>query len=291
MGKVTIYLLIMVVILGSILFVQGIFPKSTITPSLEDQESILATQTPGPERDNLQLDTLKFIKCGETVAVDFLVDNSGSMGFGNKMANLKSALLTFGRNFPIKGVIATQIYSSPGYIPPQELIPFSFYGNIKSNFAQIINSMNAYGSTHSKDAFAFTKQKLEVAINDSRFKNQKFNIIFISDGIPETLEQNKLCPGGQGINSEYCTISPLDSSACRCFDPSQDPTQIANDIKSRGVRIFSISYISDEDDKFKEKLRTLMKNVASSPEDFYEAPITNQITAIIKQITTKICKE
>lgn len=290
-GKVTIYLLILVVILGSILFAQGIFPKSTITPSLEDSESILATQTPGPERGNLQLDTLKFIKCGETVAVDFLVDNSGSMRFGNKMANLKSALTTFASTFPPYGIVGMQSFSDW----EKEDVTFGYFKDKKQEFLRAISLMQPDSATHTKDAFILTSTLLPSAM--ARYPKQKFNLIFISDGVPETGRQDDLCPGGPGTDSEYCTArrdvipSPGSQPLCRCFDPSQDPTQIATDIKSKDVRIFSIGYISDEDDKFKEKLRTLMKNVASSPEDFYEAPITNQITAIIKQITTKICKE
>ncbi|MDO8657480.1 MAG: VWA domain-containing protein [Candidatus Levybacteria bacterium] len=281
-GKSSVYIvLIMVIILGSIIFAQGIFPKSTITNPPNNEEGTIVSEAPKDEKYNLQLDTIKFQKCGETAAVDFLIDSSGSMAFGTKLENLKSALLTFADKFPPNGVTAMQLFS----VYPFETVKFDYFKNNKTSFINAVNAMYPISATHTKDAFNFVKPIITNAKN--KYKDKKIALVFISDGVPETGANNNACPGGQ--NSDYCGPNPLNSQACRCFDTNQDPTQPASEIKNAGIRIFSIGYISSEDDKFKEKLRTLMTNVASSPSDFYEAPITNQITEILKQITTKIC--
>ncbi len=244
-------------------------------------------------QNNLQLKTIKFTSCGSSAAIGFLVDQSGSMGFGTpgatKEDNLKNALNVFATNFPTEGIAGLNTFSDhePPDIHPS--VPFNFFKNNKSQFINVVTNMTSNGGTYTKDAFILEKQILDAA--RAKYPDYKFNLIFISDGVPETRAGNYACPGGPGPSSRYCTAIPSNSPpACRCFDTSQDPTSIASQIKSSGVRIFTIGYVRDEDAKFQDDLTNLMKNIASSPTDFFVAPIDNQITSILQQISVKICK-
>jgi hypothetical protein len=114
----------------------------------------------------------------------------------------------------------------------------------------------------------FSRQKLSEA--KSKFPDYNFNFIFISDGIPETAASNQACN-------------------TRCLASEQNPEAVAQEIKSLGVRIFTIAYLDDSDQSLNDQLRVLMTNVASSPEDFFVAPVSNQIEGILTQIGQKFC--
>ncbi|MEK7558879.1 MAG: vWA domain-containing protein [Patescibacteria group bacterium] len=297
-SSLIIVLLLAVVIVASIFFVNGVIPDTTRRPSDTSGVFTLVTPPPGDPHANLQLMTLKFSSCANTAAIGFLLDQSGSMNFGggSKQANLKNALKYFTSNFPPEGIIGLRTYSSPGFPAHMDVVPFDYFKNNKGDILNTINTMIAKGGTHSKDAFNAIKTDLAVA--QAKFPGYKFNLVFISDGIPETLAQNTLCPGGTGSSSTYCTDDP--DIGCRCFDPSQDPTSVATEIKATGVRIFTIGYIHDiRDAKFNStdpsapaSLVNLMKRVASNPDtDFYFAPIDNQLNEILGQISTKICSD
>lgn len=288
-GYVSIFFIIVLITLGAILLAGGVFPKP---PGLTSpaREAIPDTSiTPPQEKKSLQLETLPFKECASIATVDFLVDNSGSMEFGQKMPELKKGMSTFSSSYPDSGIIGLQIYSSPERRPPlgyQELVPISLYKDVKSQFKSSIESMTSVGGTHSKDAMNFVKQKLLEA--GQKFSNYKLNLIFISDGIPETGATNDACPGG--INGPFCGQSPSGpQGACRCFAQEQDPTQVAAEIKNAGVRIFTIAYVDTSDAKFNDRLQNLMKNVASTPSDYYQAPVESQLTTILSQISQKLC--
>ncbi len=291
-GSATISLILLVIIIGSLLFVGGIVPREGEVTEPPKEAVLDESGLARTEKRSLQLETLKFKECAETAAVDFLVDNSGSMEYGDKMPELKKGIVTFSSNFPDNGIVGLQVYSSPVSRPPvgyQELVPIDLYKNVKSNFVAAVASMSPRGATYSKDAMSFAKQKLEAA--RAKFPGYKFNLVFISDGIPETeATEAALCPNGVP-NSDLCSvsISPLGQPDCRCFAQVQDPTSVANQIKNSGVRIFTISYVDVQDSKFNDRLQTLMKGVASSIDDYYQAPVESQITLILSQISQKLC--
>jgi len=283
-GKTSVYMmLLVVVILGSILLAQGLTPKSMTSTDEGGGESILISEAPQPGRSNLQLDTLKFRKCAEKVAIDFLVDTSGSMD-GSKLNNLQQALKFFGSKFPDNGVVGIQIFSGPQ--PAQELIPISLYKDVKRTFNNKIDSMYAYGSTYTRDAFEFAKPKLLAA--KAAYPNQKFALIFISDGIPEVTG----C--GREEQKNGCT-------AAEAQDPNKAPS-IPDEIKGNDIRIFSIAYLDRNDDFFDNKLKELMRNASSMDSnppcpadaanvDFCIAPIGNQLDNILARISSKFCSD
>jgi len=269
-------LILVIVIIASFLLTGGftVYQNSTAPQNSTNQTVELVQGSPQPANQTLQFKTLEFsTKLCSNMAVDFLVDNSGSMDSGNKLTQLKEGLLQFTSGFPDASVVALQKFA----VTPSEVIPFSYYKDVKNQFSQYVNSMTANNATYTKDAFGLAKLSLDAAI--LKYPNYKFTLIFISDGVPETTQSDLTCI------PNYCR-----TNTCQCFAPEQDPTDIANEIKQEGIRIITISYVDKSDAKIESILENLMTNVASSPNDYYKAPDSNQISSILSQISTKLCQ-
>lgn len=283
-GYIADILIIVLVVVISFFMIGNLFPKFSANPISNDVYEINPT-TSVDIHNNLQLKTLQASKCSGTTAVDFLIDMSGSMEIGSKSAKLTDALTFFASNFPDTGVVAMQTFNET----TTEAVPFGFFQDQKQRFTNAIRAFAPIGGTYSLDAFTFAKQKLDAAIADPRFARYKFAMIFISDGIPETRFGNSRCDGS--INGPNCAPQSAGSTNCRCFDPDQDPTGIAKQIKDNGTRIFTIRYVDDSEAKFNTKLTELMTNVASSADDAFPAPLNNQLTDIMQKISTRICTQ
>lgn len=292
-SSLIIVLLIGLIITAGIFFTNGLF-TDTNKPISDTTEYKPISTISNDNRVVLQLKTINFESCGDTAALGFLVDQSGSMRYGEKETKLKAALNVFASKFPLGGITGLRTYSDNTYSPI--IVPYNYFKNNKTNFTNAIRNMSPYKATHSKDAFVQEKADLDAAIASGKYSDYKFNLVFISDGIPESQSGlDRLCPTGNladpTTDQRYCGPYPSNPSQCRCFDPEQDPTQVAAQIKASGIRIFTIGYIHDINDaKFQILLRDLMTNVASSPDDFYKVPNNNDIAGILQQIVTKVCK-
>ncbi len=311
------FIIILAVILGLFL-IGNIFPKIPGTTNPLDQYEINTTIDPTIYK-NLQLKTFPFKKCLASIAISFLVDQSGSMSdyvdrnntsSGTKLANLQSGLRYFASKFPDEGAVGLQIhYTAAAGFPPipkynEVLVDHDYFKNVKTSFLNAISNFNPAGATYSKDAFIVMKQRLKDLKDSNKFPaNYKFALVYISDGIPETAEAN--FKYGQG----FTICSPLDAAdsaagmrctpytnartgqtTCRCYDPSQNPVSVANEIKQElGIRIFTIRYVGDADGFFDADLKNIMESVASSQQDAYVAPVGEQLNTIIDQIANKAC--
>lgn len=286
-GYIADIIIIVLVLIFSFFLVGDLFPKFQSSQKL-DFYQIDPSDVPTWSYKNLQLKTFGFKKCSGTIAMDFLIDQSGSMSFGTKLRNLQTALRFFGQNFPDTGVVAMQTYKTNATDTQRfinAVVPFGYWQDQKAQFNAAVNAFSPMGATYSRDAMSFVKQQIDA--NRANFPRYKFALVFISDGIPETGPGNIACSGG--VNGPNCSTSP--QGTCRCFDPSQDPTSVAQEIKDSGVRIFTIRYLDDYDAKFNAKLTTMMDNVASSVADSFVAPINNQLIDIMQKITTRACTE
>lgn len=284
-----IYMLLLVIIFGGLLLSNGLFPdKSIITPAEDKYPAELVTNTPGPDRANLQLDTLRFRRCSDTAAIDFLIDRSGSMRYGNKMSNVQSALRIFSDKLSDHSVLGIQSFSDPQN-PQRVDVPISYYRDIKNNIKSKISALYPNGATYMRDAFEMTRDELFAALDAKDANGNKkfpdkytFNLIFISDGVPETFE----C--GRNTNP------PLPTCSADNQNPTIDPN-IAEQIKDRGIKIFTIAYLYTGDDPYNNSLISLMQNIASKDDEgrpyFYKAPIGDQLHDILKQITNRICND
>lgn len=292
-------LMVVMIIAAAFFLVNGIFNDVTNKKTDNLTEYTLITPPPGDAHKNLQLNTLKFQACGSTAAIGFLVDQSGSFStrYGPKEENLKNGLRRFARNFPDQGIIGLRTYSDdPAYTPI--VVPFDVFNKNRPDILRAIDTMQPARATHSRTGF----ERIQQDINSARisFPNQNFYLVFISDGIPESLGATQtFCPGNNYATSDktYCGPHPENPSQCRCFDPGQDPTQVANQLKASGVKIFSLVYLYDiADERFRNQLEQLMKNVASPPDPndpskvyYFEAPFDAQLDDIVDRIKTQIC--
>lgn len=300
-GTITLYVLLVVIILGAF-FLAGGFPKFDFSPTDGTPAGEVILETPDPQRDSLQLKTLKFKGCASTAAVDFLVDTSGSMRDGGKMQNIKDALASFASNFNDKSVTGIRRFSSDDsyYCAPhpvtERLTQIDFFGNNKNSFTTSTNSFCADGATNTRTAFAAELDDLTRAVGDQRFKDYNFNLVFISDGIPEINGSGHqgACTGAEPY--QFCALS---KGACRCFVDDQDPTsnpQIAQQVQAlksingKNVRVFSVLVFDPiSDGPFESKLTNMMQAIASSPSDFYKTSDPTTIKTIYSQISNRIC--
>lgn len=300
-GTIALYVLLTVIIVGAF-FLAGGVPKFDFSPTDTTPAGEVVLETPDPQRDSLQLKTLRFKSCASTAAVDFLVDTSGSMRDGGKMQNIKDALTSFASNFNDKSVTGIRRFSSDyGYYCPyhpatERLTTIDFYGTSKNSFASSTNSLCADGSTNTRTAFAAELQDLTAAVTDQRFKDYNFNLVFISDGIPEEngSGHNGACTGAESY--AFCANS---KGNCRCFVDDQDPTtnpQIAQQVQAlksingKNIKVSSILVFDPvSDGPFEAKLTNMMKAIASTPSDFYKTSDPTTIKTIYSQISNKIC--
>ncbi len=294
------------IVLGFFL-VGGLVPENFTLTQYSDK----STYTPlNPDKDpnakqGLQLDLIKLEGCSSTAAVNFLIDRSGSMNFngGKKIKNLRNAILSFKNKLSDDNIIGLQVYSETGstwtgICNPQgkswcNLINPTPYKNVRDTIHNTVCGVHADGGTYTRDAFLETEKVLDEAIK--KYPDHKFNLIFISDGVPEDGNTGSVCPGG--IGGPWCGANEL--GYCRCYSIKQDPTNfydsskidISQRIKDKGVRIFTISYVDKTDQHLNSLLEGLMERVASSVDDYYRSPSEQDIEVILEQIVNKICKE
>ncbi len=285
--------IIILAILFAVLFSGVLFSRTSKFPNQGIYETELFG-TAGTDKDGLQLSTFGVLQCTNKVAINFLIDNSGSMQFGEptaKIDQLKVALRTFAEYFPPTGAIAMQTYSEA----VKERVPFSIFNTSKSLFLEEVGAMGPQTATHSRDAFLVAEQNIN--LGKGLFPDYEFSLVFISDGIPESRQANNFCDGDHDGDhgdqtGEYCMPHPLAPNACRCFDTNQDPSDIATRIKSNGTRIFTIAFTDDHADAdLDDKLQNLMRSIASSPNDYFHAPLNNQLTNIISLIANRVCNQ
>ena len=276
-----------------ILLSRGITPKSVLSDPGETGDLEMVVETPSLNKSNLQLKTIKFKECASRVAIGLLVDRSGSMN-GIKMESLHSALSTFTQSMGDQSVVGLSSFSSDdnNAIAVREDIPFSRYRDVKAQIPAAIQNIQAVGSTNTRTAFLFERDKILAA--QKAFPEQKFALIFLSDGIPEdqTFRQTKTCASGrQAIDPT--TISP------RCFANSQDPTQppdISKEIKNAGIKIYTIALYDptrSDDTYFLPDMKRMMQTIATEPtlSTYYELPDPTQLKQIYKDIGQKICND
>lgn len=265
-GSVSILFIIVLITLGAILLVGGIFSKP---PSLSSpgREAIPDPSSLAPnERRSLQLKTLKFKECAETITLDLLLDRTGSMGSTTptgqtKIARLKEAVLELTNNLSDNSIIGIQSFANPiTGISITEDVSISYYRDVKALIPQKINAYQADGQTPTHDALVFSLGKLREAL--PRFSDRKFNFILVSDGEPQPPSQDP-----------------------RLFNPNP-----ADEIKNLGVNVYTLGIFSGSQAS-NPTLADLLKSIASKPENYYVANTADDTKALLKTISEKICEQ
>lgn len=276
-GNIALYLLLAIIIIGAYFLVGG---TSNFTNSPVDKTPAgeMIPETPGTERESLQLQTIRFKKCSNQLTVDLLLDVSGSMSDPTetnvtKISRLKEAVSNLTGKFADSSVIGVQTFRGIG-IPPvsslTDLVPISYYKDVKSTLPPKINSLSANGATPTHDALAFSYSKLREA--QPKFPDRKFNFILISDGAPCP---GVACPG----------ISGRDQDPREGYNPNP-----ADQIKSLGVNVFTIG-IYDKSQAKDINLEGLLKHISSKPENYFDAGAGDAVKDLLNVIGNRICSE
>lgn len=251
--------------------------SSTYTTNNPGTQEIVFQQTNDPSKKNLQLQTFTVKNaCVSKIAVDFLIDVSGSMRSNNKIEKEKEALRAFTAKMTNDSVIGIQTFSDTGNI--KERLPLSYFKDVKRQVESTINGLSPLGGTHTRSGFELANQKLADAINQNKFPGYKYNLVFLSDGIPEM------------AGATDCVAR----SGTRCFARAQDPREpinIPQGIKGLGVDIYSIAIISPTEAAFEVPLKQLFRDVSSDPDSsyFYESADGENLTNILNSVFTNIC--
>lgn len=249
-----------------------------------EQKKIFPTNINRAADKNLQLKTFRVNTCGQKTALNFLIDTSGSMQLDGKIDKEKAALMAMTKKLTVKSVIGMQTFSRNA----REEVPISFYGDVKDDVQGKIAGLKPDRETRTRDGFSLAKQKLTEAINSNKFQGYKFSMILLTDGVPEIPpEQPRTCIF-EGFDPTYGNN--------RCFAKEQDPripTNLAADIKGLGVEIYTVGIYSQSttDKAFYPYLSSLLKELASSPNHYYESIEGGSLDKILNEVLNNICEE
>jgi hypothetical protein len=252
----------------------GTTPTVTSTPGK-------ATTTPKPTTSSRATPTTTQAACSN-IAVDFLVDESGSMLAGNKMTQVKGVLKEYIRTLPAKSLVAIQSFAEPPQASKEEQAFVEVGPNRNNIITKIDSSLNPdqNWATYMREGFKLAQSKLA-----SKKSGYKYYLVLISDGVPEV----DVCANGNPRNG-VC------SGELRNYDLGQDPTytglgqpNIPSQIKNSGVTIYSVGIFTDDDQQVNAQLETLLKNIASSPSNYFQADNAGQLTNIFSQLAKDIC--
>lgn len=270
----------------------GTFPKSPdANPALPldnpPEQKIIFEQTDDPGKENLQLQTFSIEQsCESKIAVNFLIDVSGSMRFGAKLNEEKDALRAFTNRMVDESVIGMQVFSDRTNV--REVVPINFYKNVETQVQSTISTLIPDGTTSTKDGMILARDKLSQAISSGSFPDYKFSLVLLTDGVPET----------NPIDTDCIARAVRDDGYPRCFARSQDPrvpTNIGNEIKALGVDIYSINITSSEgsDVALKPQMVELLKDIASDPdENYYQESFEGAgLTGILDRVFSDICNK
>jgi len=265
-------------------------PQENTTSENPGKQDIVFEQVTDPAKKNLQLQTFTVKNaCTDKIAVDFLIDVSGSMQQDGKIGKTRTALRAFTDRMSDSSVIGMQIFSDPDNV--KEIIPLGLYTGVKvQEVKNAITNLRARGSTSTRSGFKLAYEKLSQAIGQNKFPRYKYNLVFLSDGVPEI--------DGIVHNDANCLARAPIGNKIRCFAKEQDPRgtptdpeHIPSEIDTLGVDIYSIAITSRFDAGLKEELLQLLRDVSSDPDSkyFYESIDGDNLTTVLDTVLKSIC--
>jgi hypothetical protein len=302
-GTLFIYLILILIVMAAFIITGGsvpVDPHSTLGPSRlppyydiesenNQQKIILPPDALTPSSDkNLQLKTFLVNTCVKNVAVDFLIDTSGSFAYDGKLENLQNSLRAFTKRMANMSVIGVQSFSAV----VKERVPLDYYKNQKVQMEETIKKLSPGGNTRTRDGFLLAQKLIKEAKAAQKFKDYQYVLVLLTDGIPEVNPgQRRTCIGPQ-------VADPLTAPALRCFAREQDPrypTNIASQLKADNVRIFSIGIYSPNrpsDARLQPYLEDLLQDVASDPvSDYYYSSVHGgDLNQILDKVFLSICQ-
>ncbi len=285
------FIILGVVFLGALAMTGGLLPSERKPPPANYKIGELDIPPGSSSRYNLQLNTLKFkyitptvtpppaplptatpvpqIPCKNTLTINLLLDISDSMNRltpsnVTKISRLKEAVLAITQDLSDNSIVGIQAFNTTIINDPnparRDVIPISYYGSIKGLIPTKVSALIASSTTPTRDALVFSYNKLAEAL--PLFPGRKFNFILISDGKPVPSSQDP-----------------------RFFTPNP-----ADQIKSSaGIeKVYTVG-VYDTAQTGNPELSNLLKSIASSPSNYYEAQSADQIQSLLAAIKTNIC--
>lgn len=203
--------------------------------------------------------TTKSDICDAPVDVALLLDRSGSMASIGKtppqpLTDVKSAAAFFVGELSKKDKVAFVSFANEATNDEK----------LTANFISVRDAINSLsilntGTQNTNIADAIDKARLELVSGQQGDTTSKV-MILLTDGVANRPEKSGDESFAERTAVENATVS-----------------------KQQGVTLFTIGLGKDLNTKF-------LKQVATSPEEFYLAPTTKELTGIYEQIATKICK-
>src|SRR3989344_1361927 len=240
---------------------------------------------------------------GQKVAVDFLLDVSGSMNDGTpkKIQALKTAMVNFASRFRSSDLIGIQIFSSQaaaavcadiefGFTNTTtacNILPINTYNSVL--YSKKVNKLWANGDTYMQDGFIQAKQAIETA-KQQYPSGYTWVLVFLTDGIPNVPENGLLSKEGP--------------------DAVQDPrsfttvNELKNDLNVRiisiGLDLNSLADIGHNYTKPRSEIpayaQTLLQDVASQPptsnptqQNYFLSNTGNDLNGVFDQIANQVC--
>lgn len=265
-GKTSLFVVVLfgVVIAGAMVMSNGILPQVPLNPDDRIIFDIGGVEGDRESKDTIQLKTLK-IKCDRSLlSANFVIDTSGSMNQGQRLQNVRAAIAQFTEEYPDTGLVSLYTFNETVNedVPPSPLL---MAGDQLSAAAA---SIQPRAGTHTRDAFSYIEQRLDALQNE--YPTYDHNIIFISDGIPETTANNTRL----GKTHQY--------------DPSQDPTQVINRLKQQGFTVYTVA-LSDTLDPVQDTKHQEIMAAAASDREGYIPIYDDDVTTVIGRINKKMC--
>jgi hypothetical protein len=240
-------------------------------------------------KQNLQLETFGVDNCGTNSVMLFVIDTSGSMSYDDKIGHEKQALTYFTSNMGGLSAIGIDTFGgNPGDVTTQ--IPLSYYKDVKTQVPQVINGLTANGGTPTRDAMELAYNQLNQSISEEQYPNYQYNLILITDGVPEQLPP-RTC--------EEQTYDPRDAPLPRCFAEQEDPTiptDISAEIRTLGVDVYAINVYSPSwpsDAYMFPYLSVMLEKVASEPSSthYFVSVDGNNLSDVLQSINQSICED
>lgn len=254
-GDALLYLLIGIIIVGSFSLVSG-GPQFNLSTSTNEPAGDIVMETPTQKQDSLQMNTIKFQACESQLNIDLLLDRSNSMEQDTKTPGvskidaLKIAVKALVKDINDDSLIGIQSFDSSSITND---VPIGPYKDSKARIPGIIDAITPNGSTPTHNALAFSYSKLQEA--KVKYPGKKISFIFITDGQPQPISQDP-----------------------RLFNPNP-----ATQIKALGYPIYTIGIGS-------RGFSDLLRDIASTPANYYDSPTGNDLTKLLSEIKEKICR-
>jgi len=204
--------------------------------------------------------------CLNPIDVMLVIDRSGSMttmdnGSITRLSNAKTASISF---------INSMNFSKDkaGLTSFNQLATLNLgLTNNQGTITNAINALTATGATNIGDGIKVGRTELLANGGLNKF------MILLSDGAPNVMT----LPNG---SQKFCFVDPQSPTDCTIYAANQ-----SNITKLAGIEIFTIGL------GVNNFTQNLLKEIATTPSNYFSAPTSDQLEAVYSNITDEICDE